>query len=360
MGPPGQDGRWYPTAVTLADGSVLVASGTDQARNLNTALQIWKNDAWTKITDFNLIPLYPRMHLAPDGRVFLSGPSKARKTQLLDTTTGQWQVVGDSFQGEDREYGNSVMFDVGKVIIIGGGIPPQKTAEMIDLTQPAPQWVPAGEMSIGRRHQNATLLPDGTVLVTGGTSGKQGPNNGFNDLTAPVFKAELWIPPSNGAGGTFLPMASESVPRLYHSTAVLLPDARVLSAGGGEYRPDNVADNDPKDSQRNAQLFSPPYLFRGTRPDVTSAPAEVTYGQAFDVGTSDPAAVGQVNWIRLPSVTHAFNQNQRINFLKFTSDGGKLTATAPSEAKLCPPGHYMLFVLNKDKVPSVAKIIRIH
>src|SRR2546423_4195214 len=189
------------------------------------------------------------------------------------------------------------MYDVGKVLIIGGGNLPQKTAEMIDLPQPAPKWIPAGEMSIGRRQQNATLLPDGTVLVTGGTSGP-----GFNDLTSPVLKAELWIPPSNSAGANFIPMASESVPRLYHSTAVLLPDARVLSAGGGEYRPADHTENDPKDSKRNAQIFSPPYLFRSTRPEITSAPAEVSYGQAFDVATANPAALGQVNWIPLSSV----------------------------------------------------------
>src|SRR5207237_846486 len=140
---------------------------------------------------------------------------------------------------------------------------------MIDLTQAAPKWVSAGEMSVGRRHQNATILPDGTVFVNGGTSGKNGPNNGFNDITAPILTAEMWIPPAGGANAKFVPMAAESVPRLYHSTTVLLPDGRLLSAGGGEYRPDTVNENDPADSQRNAQIYSPPYLFHGPRPDIT-------------------------------------------------------------------------------------------
>jgi galactose oxidase len=103
-----------------------------------------------------------------------------------------------------------------------------------------------------------------------------------------------------------------------------------------------------------------PLWFHGPRPDITSAPDEVSYGQTFDVGTSNPADVGQINWVRLSSVTHALNTNQRINFLQFTSDGNKLKVTAPLNGKICPPGHYMLFVLNKAGVPSVAKVIRIH
>ncbi len=91
-----------------------------------------------------------------------------------------------------------------------------------------------------------------------------------------------------------------------------------------------------------------------------SAPDEVTYGQTFTVTTKDPGQVGQVNWVRLSAVTHSFNVNQRINFLKFSAGATGLSVTAPASANLCVPGHYMLFVLNKDGVPSVAKVIRIH
>ena len=280
MGPPGKGGRWYPTAVTLPDGSVLVASGADQERNTNTSLQVFRNGVWSSISAFNQIPLYPWLHVAPDGRVFLSGPSKERKTQLLDPKTGQWEVVGDTFVGKDREYGSSVMYDVGKVLITGGGRPPQDTAERIDLNQATPKWEPAGKMATGRRQHNATLLPDGTVIVTGGTSG-DGPPHPFNDVTKPVKTAELWDP---SQPEIWTPLAEETFPRLYHSTAVLLPDGRVLSAGGGEYRIDTVEgqpENDPMHSHRNAQIFSPPYLFKSTpekpRPDITSAPDEVAY-----------------------------------------------------------------------------------
>jgi hypothetical protein len=351
-------GRWYPTAVTLPDGSVVVSSGSDQHGQVNDIQQVWNGSAWRSIVNFNGLPLYPRMHVAPDGRVFMSGPLQL--TQLLDTSGGgQWTVVRDRLNGQ-RDYAPSVMYDIGKVLYVGGGNPPSAAAETIDLNGTAPTWHATGSMSFPRRQHNGTILPDGTVLVTGGTQGNGGVSQGFNDLTPgqPIHAPELWDPSS----GHWTVLAEEQVDRCYHSTAILLPDATVLSAGGGEYRPNNAVDqpNDPKDSHRDAQIFSPPYLFRGARPTITNAPATVSYGQSFAIGTPAPGDVGQVNWTRLSSVTHAFNSNQRINFLKFTVAANGLRVTAPANANQCAPGHYMLFILNKQNVPSIARIIRIH
>src|SRR5262249_45659076 len=155
-------------------------------------------------------------------------------------------------------------------------------------------------------------------------------------------------------------LAAEAVDRCYHATAILLPDSTVLSAGGGEYRPDSTpAPNPPEDSHHDAQIYHPPYLFRGPRPDLTSAPEKVSYGQSFEVGTSHPDQIGLVSLVRLSSVTHSFNMNQRLNFLRSHTRAGGLTLTAPDNADICPPGHYMLFLLNKSKVPSIAKIVRV-
>ena len=283
-------GRWYPTAVSMPSGEVLVSSGSDENDQVNDVQQVEQNGHWRSIVNFDGLPLYPRMHVAPDGRVFMSGPLQL--TQLLDTSGGgQWTVVGNR-SGFLQDYAPSVMYDTGKVLFIGGGLPPTKTAQTIDLNQAAPAWKGTGNMAFARRHHNATILPDGTVLVTGGTSGNGGPNP-FNDESKPVKQAELWDP----ATGKWRMLAAEAVPRLYHSTAVLLPDGRVLSAGGGEYAPPGGKENLPQNSHLDAQLFSPPYLFQGPRPDLTNAPAEVTYGQTFDMGTSNPGEVGQVNWI---------------------------------------------------------------
>jgi galactose oxidase len=373
--PAGEVRRWYPTAMTLADGTVLVLSGSfvdpDRPPGAQVVvadlLQIWAGGTWRTIpkddgTPLNFIglPLYPRMHVAADGQVFMSGTND--RTLLLKTSTpGQWTEVAFRIMG-NRDYCPAVMYDVGKVIYIGGGNnagthAPTAETEVIDLGANQPAWQKTSAMAFPRRQHNAVLLPDGTVLVLGGTRGGGGPNNGFDDLTPgqPVHIAELWNPGT----GQWTQLAAESVDRCYHATAVLLPDARVLSAGGGEYRPDGVVTNDPEDSHRDAQVFSPPYLFRGPRPVITSAPASVTYGATFDVGTAQPDDIRAVNWIRLPSVTHSFDENQRINFLSFQRAPQKLRVTAPASANVCTPGHYMLFLLGQAGVPSVARIIQI-
>lgn len=207
-------------------------------------------------------------------------------------------------------------------------------------------------MKFRRRQHNATLLPDGTVLVTGGTEGA-----GFDNLDPgqPIHTPELWDPSS----GTWAQMAPEEIDRCYHSTAVLLPDGRILSGGGGEYAPQNGISNPPINTHANAQLFSPSYLFKGARPIITKAPAKVAYGEAFEVETPAPSEISRVSWIRLPSVTHSFDQNQRINSLNFQRGAKQVTVTAPANGNICPPGHYMLFLLNQNKVPSIAAIIQI-
>ena len=174
------------------------------------------------------------------------------------------------------------------------------------------------------------------MLVTGGTSGP-----GFNNPTTPVFEAEMWDPTTEA----WTTMAAAQVPRLYHSVAVLLPDGRIFSAGGNGYT--------------QVEIYEPPYLFKGARPTITLAPASVSHGQTFFVETPQAADIAAVTWIRLPSVTHAFNQNQRINRLGFSQTTGGLNVTAPQSPNLAPPGHYMLFILNSNGVPSIAKIVRI-
>ena len=361
--------RWYPTAITLPSGNVLVVSGSYIDNNGRTIvvdlLQVWENGTWKVITKtdgnpLNVIalPLYPRMHVASDGRVFMSGTND--RTFFLKTSMpGEWTEVGFRSLGA-RDYCPAVMYDLDKVVYIGGGNDanthaPTAEVETIDLRATPRQWRKTNPMKFPRRQHNAAVLPDGTVLVTGGTRG--GGGGGFNDLSAgePVHVAELWDP----ATGNWTELAAESVDRCYHATTVLLPDATVLSAGSGEYRPDSINENDPEDSHRNGQIFSPPYLFKGQRPDITSAPDSVNYGQSFEVRTSRPNEVGKVSWIRLASVTHSFDENQHINFLQFKTGAGKLTLTAPNSPNLCPPGHYMLFIVNKAGVPSLAKVIQI-
>lgn len=344
-------GRWYPTAVTLADGGVLVSFGTDEHGNDNTTQQVWKDGTWRTIVNFNVPPYYPRLHVVADGRVFMSGPLAL--TQFLDTGgAGQWNPLSNRIN-QLRDYAPSVLYDKNKILFVGGGDRPTAKAETLDLNQAMPTWTATDPMHFRRRQHNATLLADGSVLVTGGTKGA-----GFNNLTPgqPLRSAEVWNPVTKH----WTKLAKSSVNRCYHSVAVLLPDATVLSAGGGEYSPNNDGlPNPPQDTLPNAQVFSPPYLFKGTRPAITSAPSVIDYGATFDVGTSNPSQIDHVNWVRLCSVTHSIDMNQRFVRLNFNVSAGMLNVTAPATSKECPPGHYMMFLVNNQGVPSVAKIVRI-
>jgi hypothetical protein len=231
------------------------------------------------------------------------------------------------------------MYAPGKILVVGGGDPPTATAEVIDLTAAQPAWRSVASMSVARRHLNTTLLPDGTVLVTGGSYG-----SGFDNRTTPVYTAELWDP----ATEKWTMLSSASVGRFYHSSTVLLPDGRVLSTGG-----ENVTD---------VEVFSPPYLFKGgTRPTMSGVPAAVGYGQKFTIQSPDAMSIAKVTLIRLPSVTHAFNQNQRLNVLQFAQGAttGTIDITTPADANLAPPGDYLLFAVNSTGVPSVGTLVRL-
>lgn len=349
-------GRWYPTNATLANGDVLVVSGN--YRSLDRAGGIRNNDlpevlqmgqqppTWRPLTSAVLeLPLYPFLHLAPNGKVFCAGP--LRQARYLDTSgTGAWSDVATSSQY--RDYGSSVMYLPGRVLITGGTEgdqntqAPTRSAEQIDLGSQDALWQPAGLMGYPRRMHNSTLLADGSVLVTGGSSAK-----GFSNTAGAVLAAELWDPQS----GAWTTLAGMQNPRLYHSTALLLPDGRVLSAGGGH--PSDVED------QPDAEIYSPPYLFRGPRPEIRWAPSVVGYGQSFEVATPDAGQIGAVTWLRLSSVTHGFDQDQRFDRLSFTASPGVLHVTAPASGAVAPPGYYMLFILSGEGVPSQARFVRL-
>ena len=336
-------GRWYPTNTVLANGDVLVTGGEiSPLLGVDALPQVWQvaSGTWRDLTNAELdLPLYPELFLAPNGTLFLAGPSPL--SEYLNTDgTGSW-TLGPMSEYGNRGYGPSVMYDNGKIMIVGGGAGPTATAEIINLNDPVPTWSYTGSMANPRRQANATVLPDGTVLVTGGTSGLT-----FDDQTHPVLPDELWNP----ATGTWSTMASLSTYRGYHSVALLLPNGQVLSAGG--------QCSAASCNSNSAEIFSPPYLFAGPAPTITSAPATISGGQTFFVATPDAASINQVTFIRLGAVTHTFNQEQRFISLSFTQATGGLNVTAPQSANLAPAGYYMLFLLSGG-VPSVASIIQV-
>ena len=338
---PMQRGRWYPTTTVMGNGDVVIMAGRDEDSVEVTIPEVWSDGSLRQLPGADrAFPYYPRAFLTADGRVYVAGPANA--TRFLDVSgNGAW-LNGPSRLGGSREYGSAVMYDDGRILYAGGNRT-TNTAETIDLNAGSPQWQWTGSMAFARRHLNLTVLPTGDVLATGGVGGTT-----FNDVSAGVRAAELWDPDT----GTWTTLASSSVTRGYHATSLLLPDGRVLHAGSGEGAgaPD----------QKNAQIFTPPYLLRGPRPEVTSAPDEVAYGATFRLETAQADQIVKVSFIRLGAATHAFDENQRFQWLTFTKDATGLTVTAPSSSNRAPPGHYMVFILNADDVPSVTRIIRLH
>ena len=338
-------GRWYPSVTTLPNGEVLTLGGRDENGQWVQTPEIWNGSTWRPLTGaVKEVPYYPRMFVVPNNRAFMAG--EGRVSRYISTSgTGSWTFVADRIGGT-RSYGSAVMYAPGKIVYAGGGDPPTQTVEVIDLSQGAPQWRLVAGMAYPRRQMNATLLADGKVLVTHGSTGA-----GFNNEAAGVRDAEMWNPVSE----TWTTMASESVIRTYHSTALLLQDGRVLSSGSG----DAVGGTD----QRSAQIFTPPYLFApdgslAPRPTITSAPTHLSYGQQFSVETPDAGGVTKGSLMRLGSVTHSLNETQRLLPITFTSTGPTtIVGTAPADAVLAPPGPYMLFLLNDSGVPSVAKMM---
>jgi hypothetical protein len=351
-GPLMQNGRWYPTNTALASGEVLTMSGGDTAQQRNLIPEVYQsNGTWRVLSTASLyLPYYPMAFVAPaSGNVFVAGPSQT--TYFLDPSgTGHW-TAGPSSQFGERDYGSAVMYDAGKIFMVGGGAP-TATAEVIDISAGTGTWRYVASMAVPRRQSNATILADGKVLVTGGTNA-----TGFNSppSNAAVLAAELWDP----ATEHWTTLARMAHYRLYHSTALLLQDGRVLTAGSGAPAAAGLTDD------LTGEIFTPPYLFNAdgtlaTRPAITSAPATLAYNQQFTIQMLAATTVSRVTWISLGSVTHSYNENQRALKLTFTGSGtSALTVTAPARAALAPPGYYLLFIVDAQGVPSVAKIIHI-
>jgi hypothetical protein len=354
--------RYYPSSVPLANGDVLAVAGTNDTNggNLDTS-EVWQNTSSLPETDSGKYRLlstakfsqgwYPMAFQAPNGKVFNVGPQPTMG--YLDTAgTGTWTSLGDrtdpanSIGNGKRTYGTAAMYEPGKIVLIGGVDPPTNTAVTININGSSPVTTQVGSMVAARRQHNATILADGTVLVTGGTSGA-----GFNNAAGALLSTELWNPTT----GLFKTLKPSAKPRLYHSLALLLPDARVLSAGG---------DGADAPTYPNGEIFTPPYLLNSdgtpaTRPSIVSAPTGIVYNSSFTV-TASTNDVARMTLIKLSSVTHSTNFDQRFLNLSFTKTGTSLSVTAPASGNLAPPGYYMLFALNAAGVPSTSKIVKLY
>ena len=365
-------GRWYPTLITLGDGHALAATGLteDMTNPHNQTLDLYNpaNDTWQVrhfAPGFPGLPLYAHLFLMADGRIVFDGGRMDDELPvdpcIIDLTHEPVHTIPiPGLQGAAmRNQAASVLLPPAqdqKIMVIGGGPAgkPNKTdaidsVDIVDLKAPNPHFVAAAPLNFPRLHLNAVLLPDHTVFVTGGSLKQE-------DTPLARLQPEIYDP----ATDTWTPMASCTVPRLYHSTALLLPDARVVAAGGNPEGGTHVQwDKDPEEEMR-LEIFSPPYLFRGARPTIAAAPAQCTYGETINIQSPQAAQIRWASLIRNCVTTHSFDGSQRLVDLDITGrNGGKVTAKVTANPNIAPPGWYMLFLVDNNGVPSVAKWVHL-
>jgi len=304
---------------------------------------------------------HPWLFAVSNGGVFHAGPSKQMN---WITTTGNGSITSAGLRGDspDAINGNAAMYDVGKILTVGGATvyqdhPPvvnsqaTKRAYVLDIsggpTQPV-VTTRVSDMAYARSFGNSVVLPDGKVLVVGGQQHPQA----YTD-TGAAMSPELWDP----ATGQFTIMATEAMPRTYHSVAILLPDARVFSGGGGLCGGCTT-------NHLDGRIFTPPYLLNTdgtprTRPTITAAPTTAAPGSTITVTTDAPTPTFAL--IRTSAITHSVNNDQRrIPLVPTTTNGTTHTLQLPADRGVALPGPYMLFALNANGTPSTAKFMTIN
>jgi hypothetical protein len=346
--------RFYPAAVRLADGRVLVISGNttdDQSWADTPEVYDPANDTWTLLPGIDTSQiheaLYPSAYLMPDGRVFVwagsTGKSFYIDVNAQTITPGPTSPVYN---------GVAVQYAPGKILVTGGtavsgytagyGDPSVNSAAVIDLNNASPTWHSVASMHDARSQETLVTLADGRVMAVGGaitfsTSEQTG-----------ILPGEIWDPTTEQWSVVTGPMQD---PRMNHSSAVLLPDGRVLAAGGG-HDPGQV-------DYYTGEIYSPPYMYQGARPTITNAPASASLGSSITVQTPDAATIAKVSLNELGAITHQYNDDAVYDELAFTTSSGSVNVTVPSNANVISPGDYYLTIVNTAGVPSVSKILHI-
>ncbi|MCA9839222.1 MAG: DUF1929 domain-containing protein [Trueperaceae bacterium] len=335
--------RWYPTATTLPDGKILLQGGIDFDGNTVTVPELFTpGQGWTLVTGAahaTAYGLYPRAFVIPSGKVLMF---MGRSLRQIDVSgAGSIETVGQLLFAP-RDYLPAVMYRPGQILSLGV----DGTASTVDARTAQLSYAFSQSPSQIRAWSNLTLLADGDVFLSGGSLDP-------NTLNGVAYHTEIWQPETS----TWTQDASAKLARLYHSTAILLPDATVLTAGGGAPGPL---------TNLNAEIFYPGYLFKqdgsgmlAERPEIRSV-EPLSYAQSFKLSLVGSPTISKVSLIKTGSVTHSFNMEQRFIELAFSQTGNELNIVAPENSNVATPGFYMLFVFDQQGVPSKAKIVALN
>jgi len=335
-------GRWYPSSVQGPSGDVWTFAGQDEAGRANTGVDSYLSStgavvpkpAWS-------LPHYPGLLWTAKDRVFYAGTRSdgaAGQPGLYNPSTGAVQPVnGITLLSQRRAAATLFAGDASRqrALVVGGGWPATDTTSYIDLLSATPVGVAGPRLATAKGYVGAVNLPtDGSVFQTGGGTGRD----------TPVFESSII------RDGAVVPMAPNTVGPTYHSSTLLLPDGRVLTMGG---------DDSGAAFEMQVEVFTPPYLYRGRRPVIISAPSSVAYSRSYNLTVKGSDASLTSAWLVRPSsTTHSVDPNQRAIRLSATRTTTGLRFTTPS-ANLAPPGYYMLFVNDAKGRPSVARWTRI-
>ncbi len=360
--------RWYPTLVPLADGNALAVSGLDEfGRILTGQNELYRRDThqWDEVPALHrYFPTYPAIFLMADGRLFYSGSTAGYGPSNGDgRLPGIWNLQDNSFRqvGGLRdphltETSASVLLppaqDQRVMVLGGGGIgeSAESTArtDIVDLRTPDPHFTPGADLAEPTRYLNAVILPDDTVLTTGGSRDYRGKGDSHNHI------ARIYDP----TRGSFRVAAPPRIGRDYHSEALLLPDGRVVVLGSDSLYGDG--DNStPGTFEQRVEIYSPPYLYHGSRPAITGGPTEIQRGGTAEFPTPNPDSIATAKLIRPSAVTHTTDVEQRSIALAIDRKHGAISLTVPTQAGLVPSGWYMLFVTDRTGTPSVARWVHV-
>lgn len=388
-------GRWYPTLVTLYDNQVIAVGGHPDVREAypvappnnrhsnNTPERYSpRNNTWTLLTAattaINAIrDEYHRIFLLPNGLIFFATQVSALDDEEIVQFNRYYNPYSGTFLSDPQiappsediyhqgSRGSAVLLPLlpednytPSILVCNGERPWRIT--LTNDPQNRPSWEIAGNRSWPddewpdgtgpmRNHACAVILADGTVFVTGGTQ-YAGAEDADRQANA-VVEGEIYSPGT----GQWITVEPASVRRHYHSTALLMPDGAVWTAGsngpGGE-----------SNQERRIEVYRPPYCELLHRPEIIASPDRIIYGAAFEVRTSQAGLIQHVALIRNGSVTHAFDSDQRYVGLEFSHSGGDLlTVTAPPHGAVAPPGYYMLWIMDDTGRPcKLARFVNVN
>ncbi|MFD4258343.1 galactose oxidase-like domain-containing protein [Streptomyces sp. NPDC058534] len=363
---PMHEARWYPTLTTLSDGKILSVSGLDDIGQLvpgKNEIYDPETKEWTYTDKVRQFPTYPALFLMQNGKIFYSGANAGYGPDDVGRDPGIWDVETNKFtkvpglsDANMLETANSVLLppaqDEKHMVIGGGGVGESKLSSektrIIDLKADDPKFVDGPSLEKGTRYPQASILPDDSVLVSGGSEDYRGRGD------SNILQARMYHPDSE----EFERVADPLVGRNYHSGSILLPDGRLMFFGSDSLYADK-ANTKPGKFEQRIEIYTPPYLYRDSRPDLSGGPQTIARGESGTFTSRAASTVKKVRLIRPSASTHVTDVDQRSIALDFEADGDKLTVTVPSNKNLVQSGWYMMFVTDGEGTPSKAEWVRV-